>query len=135
MLSEFRFHHIGYAVHEISETAAYYINAGWQLSDEITDEKQNTKISFLTREGFPLIELVAPVDEKSPVVEILKKNGVTAYHVCYEVADIDEAISKLRKQQYVQLFKPVEAIALNNRKICYLYNNKTGLIEIIEKAG
>ncbi len=134
MLSEFRFHHIGYAVHEIRETAAYYINAGWQLSDEITDEKQNSKISFLTREGFPLIELVAPVDEKSPVVEILKKNGVTAYHVCYEVDDIDEAISKLRKLQYVQLFKPVEAIALNNRKICYLYNNKTGLIEIIEKA-
>lgn len=134
MLSEFSFHHIGYAVHEIRETAAYYINAGWQLSDEITDEKQNSKISFLTREGFPLIELVAPVDEKSPVVEILKKNGVTAYHVCYEVDDIDEAISKLRKLQYVQLFKPVEAIALNNRKICYLYNNKTGLIEIIEKA-
>lgn len=133
MLSEFRFHHIGYAVHEISETAAYYINAGWQLSDEITDKKQNAKISFLTREGFPLIELVAPVDEKSPVVEILKKNGVTAYHVCYEVDEIDEAISKLRKLQYLQLFKPVEAIALNNRKICYLYNNKTGLIEIIEK--
>jgi len=133
MLSEFRFHHIGYAVHEISATAAYYINAGWQLSDEITDVHQHSKISFLTREGFPLIELVAPVDKKSPVVEILKKNGVAAYHVCYEVDDIEEAISKLRKLHYLPLFKPVEAIALNNRKICYLYHNKTGLIEIVEK--
>jgi methylmalonyl-CoA/ethylmalonyl-CoA epimerase len=39
----------------------------------------------------------------------------------------------LRKQRFIQLFNPVPAIALNNRKICYLFNKDVGLIELVEK--
>jgi len=132
MLSYFRFHHIGYAVKEIAVTAEYYIKAGWRLSEQQIDLIQNTKIAFLSKEGFPLIEFVAPVDDTSPVVKILEKRGVTTYHICYEVDDINSSVSELRKQKFVQLFKPVEAVALNNQKICYLFNKDVGLIELVE---
>ena len=132
MLLNLRFHHIGYAVHDILVTAEYYIKAGWTLSDIQTDTVQNTKIVFLSKEKMPLIELVAPVDETSPIVKTLEKAGVSTYHICYEADDIQQAVAELRKQKYIPLFNPVEAVALDNRKICYLYNKSVGLIEIVE---
>jgi methylmalonyl-CoA/ethylmalonyl-CoA epimerase len=133
MLNSFHFHHIGYAVKDIMFTAAYYLRAGWQMSNIQIDVIQNAKIAFLSKDGMPLIELIAPVNENSPVVKTLNKVGVTTYHICYEVENIHEAIDELRKQKYILLFNPVEALALDNRKICYLYNKNIGLIEILSK--
>jgi methylmalonyl-CoA/ethylmalonyl-CoA epimerase len=133
MLDSFHFHHIGYAVHDIMLTATFYIEAGWQMSNIQVDVIQNTKIAFLSKDGMPLIELVAPIDENSPVVKMLNKVGITTYHICYEVENICDAITELRKQKYILLFNPVEAIALDNRRICFLYNKNVGLIEILNK--
>jgi methylmalonyl-CoA/ethylmalonyl-CoA epimerase len=133
MLDSFLFHHIGYVVNNIEITSEYYIRANWSLSDIQIDEKQNVRIAFLSRQDMPLIELIEPVDKDSPVVRTLKKMGVSPYHVCYEVDDINTAVIELKKQKYVPLFDPVEAVALNNKKICFLYNKNVGLIEIVEK--
>ncbi|MDR0789412.1 MAG: VOC family protein [Bacteroidales bacterium] len=133
MLDTFTFHHIGYAVNDIVVTAEYYVKAGWQLSEVYHDNIQNSKIAFLTKSGFPLIELVAAVDESSPVVSTLKKSGVSPYHICYEVEDIETAIKDMKHQRYLPLFKPVPAVALDNRLICYLYNKNVGLIELLNK--
>lgn len=133
MLENLKFHHIGYAVKSIDATAVYYTTSGWQLSDTQLDPVQRTYIAFLTRNGFPMIELVAPVDESSPINDTLKKMGVTTYHVCYEVPNIDEAITQLRNKRFMPLFKPVEAVAMSNKKICYLMHPQVGLIELVEE--
>jgi methylmalonyl-CoA/ethylmalonyl-CoA epimerase len=131
MLEHLKFHHIGYAVNDILKTAEYYVRAGWALSEILLDEIQNTQIAFLTKEGFPSIELVAPINDKSPTVKILDKVGVTPYHICYETDDIEQSILTLKKQHFIPLFNPVEAVALKNRKICYLFNRHIGLIELV----
>ena len=132
MLEGFKFHHIGYAVKDILISSELYVKNGWKLSDTVIDDIQNAKIAFLTKDNFPLIELVAPIDDNSPVVNTLSKNGVCPYHICYEVIDINNSIELMKKERFVLLFKPVPAAALQNRKICYLYNNNVGLIEILE---
>ena len=131
MLQKFNFHHIGYAVCDIAETAFFYTSEGWSMSKITIDKVQNSQIAFLSKNGQPLIELVSPIDEKSPVGKILEKNGVTPYHICYEVDDIYEAIKIMRKKHFIPLFKPVEAIAFENRPICYIYNKNVGLIELL----
>lgn len=131
MIKGSRFHHIGYAVKDIFETAENYISMGWVLSEVYVDVIQNSQIAFLKKEGFPLIELVAAVDDKSPVVNTLKKSGVSPYHVCYEVDDIDIAIKELNEMSFFTLFDPVPAIAIENRLICYLYSVSVGLIELV----
>jgi len=83
----------------------------------------------------PLTELLAPVDESSPVTRILEKNGVCPYHCCYEVDDIDDAVARLRRMRYVATSKPVEAVALQGRRVCFLYNKKVGLIELVESIN
>ena len=103
------------------------------MSEIYTDTIQNTYIAFLNRDGFPLIELVAPIYETSPICNTLKKVGNSTYHVCYAVPDIDIAIAELRAQRYMPLFKPVEAVAMDNKKICYMMHPDVGLIELVEQ--
>lgn len=134
MLPELTFHHIGIAVYDIEKTAIIYENAGYKRSSTIFDEIQNVKICFLEKEGMPQIELLEPVNEDSPVVKILDKNGVSPYHICYEVTDIDESVRKLKKQRYIVVVKPVKAVAIENRKVCFLFNKEIGLIELVEQS-
>lgn len=133
MLPYFKFHHLGYAVKDIKKTARYYQKAGWILSDITLDPIQNTYIAFLTKEGMPKYELVAPVDDNSPIVKTLGKLGNTPYHVCYSVDDIEKAVVDLKALHFVPLFNPVPAVAIDNEFICYLYNPYVGLIEIVQE--
>ena len=126
--------HIGYAVNDIETTAKYYIAAGWQLSDVYEERVQNTRIAFLCKEGFPTIELVSPLEGKSPIDNILKQVGCSTYHICYVVADIERAVEDLYEENFKPLFFPVESVAMENRKICYLYNMQVGLIELVEDS-
>jgi len=132
MLPEMKFHHIGYAVKSIEDTASFYVNGGWSLSNTQYDPIQKTYIAFLIKDGFPLIELVAPYDETSPINNTLKKIGVTTYHICYSVPNIEKAVNNLRSQRFIPLFAPVAAVAMGGR-ICYLMHPKVGLIELLEE--
>jgi methylmalonyl-CoA/ethylmalonyl-CoA epimerase len=127
--------HIGYAVNDIQKTASHYVDAGWLLSEIYEEKVQNTKIAFLTKEGFPTIELVSPLDDtKSPVDGILSHSGVAPYHLCYEVDDIEQTVEDLYDEDFKPLFMPVKSVAMENRKICYLHHLEVGFIELVERS-
>lgn len=132
MLDSFQFHHIGVAVKDIDATAAVYEGGGYKMSDIVFDPIQNVDICWLTKEGNPIVELLAPVDELSPVNKILEKNGVTPYHICYVVNDIKDAVAELRKEKYVMVSKPAEAVAFKGSKVAFMFNKNMGLIELVE---
>lgn len=125
--------HIGYAVRDIEKTAALYTIAGWELSPIFKEEVQGTKIAFLTKEGFPTIELVSPLTEgvPSPVDNYIEKVGCSTYHMCYDVDDIEGAVEDLFDEGFKPLFMPVESVAMDNHQICYLYHKEVGLIELV----
>jgi methylmalonyl-CoA/ethylmalonyl-CoA epimerase len=133
MLPDFRFHHIGIAVNNIDETAEIYLAAGYNKTDTVYDPLQHVHICFLNKDGMPTLELLAPEDDTSPVSKILTKNGVTPYHCCYEVDDIEDAMERLRKMRYIIVSKPLPAVAIDGRRVCFLFNKVVGLIEIVEK--
>lgn len=125
--------HIGYAVRDINKSANVYIEGGWELSPVYNEEIQGTKIAFLTKAGFPTIELVAPLKEgvSSPVDNFLEKVGCSTYHVCYDVDDIEQAVEDLFDEGFKPLFMPVESVAMDGHQICYLYHMNVGLIELV----
>jgi methylmalonyl-CoA/ethylmalonyl-CoA epimerase len=123
--------HIGYAVRDIETSAAIYTAAGWTLSPIYEEEVQRAKIAFLRKEGMTTIELVSPLEGDSPVDRILRTQGVAPYHICYVVDDIMQAVEDLYAEGFKPLFLPVESIAMGNRKICYLYHNDIGYIELV----
>jgi methylmalonyl-CoA/ethylmalonyl-CoA epimerase len=133
MITNAVFHHVGIASKSIQSTSLLYTEAGYNATDTVFDPIQNVNIAFLEKAGSPLLELVEPVDKTSPVYNILKKVGVSAYHFCYEVDNLQSAIEVLEEKDFRVLMEPVEAIAFNYRKICFLYHIDAGLIELLEK--
>lgn len=132
MLYSFKFHHIGVAVKVLDATASIYEQGGYHRSASIFDPIQNVNICWLTKEGMPTVELLAPVDDSSPVCKTLEKNGVTPYHTCYIVDSIDEAAKQLRKLRYVQVSKSAEAVAFRGSRVAFFFNKAVGLIELVE---
>lgn len=135
MLNYFKFHHIGVAVKDLDATAAVYEQGGYKRSASIFDPIQNVNICWLTKEDMPTVELLAPVNETSPVNKTLEKNGVMPYHTCYVVENIGEAVAQLRKQKYVMVSKPAEAVAFCGSKVCFMFNKNVGLIELVEEPA
>lgn len=129
------FHHIGYATLNINETSDGFINLGYALMGEVqVDKIQKVKICFLEKENAPLIELVEPLQNNSLLNNFLDKNGVFPYHICYEVDDIEVAFEYFTVvENYIPLFRPIEAIALNGKKICYFFKRGIGYIELKNK--
>ena len=128
-----RYHHVGIAVFDIVAAKLFYETLGYVPSNVIYDPVQNVYICFLRHESMPLLELLQPKDESSPVSRTLRTNGVTPYHICYEVDSLEESLAELRKQRFIMVKKPSQAVALENKRVCFLFNKDVGLIEIVEK--
>lgn len=126
------FHHIAIATKDITASCKKYGELGFVATEVVYDSIQKVNICFLKKQDHPLIELVEPGDGNSPVNSVLEKNGTSIYHLCYEVDDIDETIAILRAQKFLLLGKPVPAAAIDERRICFLYNKNVGLIELVE---
>ena len=132
MIPEMQYHHIGIACESIDATAEHYIQLGYAKHDTIIDPLQNITICFLTHVSMPCIELLAPVDKDSPVVQIIAKNGTTPYHICYTVPDLKDAIRQLKRQRYVLVSSPKPACALDDKEVAFLYHKDVGLIELLQ---
>ena len=126
------FHHIGIACRDIAKTQAFYLQMGYTPSPIVEDPLQHVRISFLEKDGAPQLELLEPLDEINPVARTLATVGVSPYHMCYEVQDIEAAIADLRRQRFLLVNGPVPACAMENRRIAFLYQKNNGLIELVE---
>ena len=135
MFEGMTFHHIGVAVFDIDSTASLYEAGGYHRSKVVFDPIQNVNICWLTRFNSPTIELLSPVDDHSPINQTLGKVGVSPYHFCYAVEDVDQAIIKLRRQRYVLISKPVPAVAIRGSRVAFLFNKHVGLIELVEQPA
>lgn len=130
-----KLHHYGFATKSIEKSLNEFEKIGYQaISEKIIDPIQGVELLFINNENNHPIELVAPLDgNESPISNILKKNGATLYHICYEAENIEKSIAELKTKHFVIVVKPTPAIAFNMRKVCFLYNSHIGLIEILEK--
>ena len=127
------FHHIGIACLDIDKTSRLYVDQGYTPSPVIEDHLLRVRVCFMELAGQPRLELLEPLDEQSPVTRTLEKTGVTPYHICYEVQDIEAAIASLRSSHRFLLVKgPVPACAMEDRRVAFMYQKNTGLIELVE---
>ncbi len=131
-----RIDHIGYAVQDLRGAAAAFLDMGYRPCGEaIEDRERNVGIRFLCDPAGVRVELIAPLGEESPVSAWLRKNGNSPYHICYESENIAEDVARLRKKGFMVVQPPLPAPAMADRKVCFMYNGNTGLIELVETAG
>ncbi len=134
MIGDYKIHHVGIVTDSIDATKSFYEEIGFKASNTIMDPIQKVNICLLTKIDECCIELVEPANEVSSVNKLIKKVGVSPYHICYEVENVDKEFDMLTEQEnFIPLFRPVEAVAMNNRLVCYLYRKDVGYIELINK--
>jgi methylmalonyl-CoA/ethylmalonyl-CoA epimerase len=133
--ANFRFHHLGVAVPDMAAAIPIYKDLfGYQLtSGPFDDPTQKVSVCFLSRDlpGDMTIELVAPLGADSPVRRTLQQ-GQSAYHVCYEVIDIDATIKQLTGKKCILLSAPVPAVAFAQKRIAWISTPTRQLIELLE---
>lgn len=98
------------------------------------DPIQRVEICFLKRPSAPdepVLELVAPVGEDSPIEKVLERGG-GVYHVCYEVEALEEALKEARAANCVLISGPDPAVAFGGRRIVWLYTPAGFLVELVE---
>ena len=133
MKPDLRFHHIGIATRNFQKAIQTYRSLGYKVVLESLEvPTQNVRVCFLEKEGHPLLEIIEPSGESSPINTLLKKNGSGPYHLCYTTDDISETMEQLREQRFLILTKPFESIAFNNNLIIFAYKDDIGFIEIVE---
>jgi methylmalonyl-CoA/ethylmalonyl-CoA epimerase len=91
-------------------------------------------VNFLTQSDSDVaeIELIAPLSEDSPITSMLAKSGGGAYHLCFETADIEQALVHAKNNGCVIVSPPVPAVAFNGRRIAWIYTRSRQLFELVE---
>ena len=128
-----KIHHIGYAVKNIEDSINEFKKLGYiTIENKIVDNQRNVIIQFI-KNGYYLIELVAPLNKESPVTNLLKKQGNSLYHICYKTDNLKKEIKDLDNNGFVVISNLLEAPAINNKRVIFLYKEDIGLIELVEK--
>ena len=117
----FRLHHIGVYVEKLSDLV--------QIEKIIKDPRQGVYLSFI-KLGDSTIELLQPIDEKSPVFAAASR-GQKLLHLCYEVDNLHKAIQTCIKSEFFLVRSPVTAVAFPGQEIAWLFSKNFGLIELL----
>jgi methylmalonyl-CoA/ethylmalonyl-CoA epimerase len=131
-----RLHHIGYVVQKIEdiiEGFACSLDASWDRKI-FHDPIQQVHVAFLSSHvpGAPMLELVAPQGDASPVTHFLSKGG-GLHHLCYEVDDLTAALNQAKAAGGIIVGKPVPAVAFGGRRIAWFYTKYNLLLEYLER--
>lgn len=128
------FHHLGIATKSIKNCINIYRELGYKETEIKVEPSQNVKICFLNKIGSPLLELIEPINDDSPVSRIVKNSGTTPYHTCYEVENMENTIDELEELNFRLLFEPIKSETMDDGLFCYLFSSEIGLIELYQKG-
>jgi methylmalonyl-CoA/ethylmalonyl-CoA epimerase len=92
-----RIYHLGYAVEDIEVAARFYRENFGAVPGEPEVVEEQGIVASMFRVGESRIELVQPTRSDSPVGKFLAKRGEGFHHVAFEVDDLREALSELRR--------------------------------------
>ncbi|MCI0582743.1 MAG: methylmalonyl-CoA epimerase [Chloroflexi bacterium] len=90
-----RIHHVALVVRSIEASAVLWRDyLGLQLEAIMDIESDRVRIAFL-RVGESRVELVEPTDHTTGVARFLASKGEGFHHVCLEVANLSEELTRL----------------------------------------
>ena len=129
------FHHVGVAVKSIKTALETFtgIFGFRRLTLPLEVPAQRVKVCFVEAPPGVLIELVEGIGNHSPVKKIIEISGSGPYHLCYQVADLDEAIAELESRGCI-LFRRFELPAHGLRRFAFLFTPDNQLFELCEAS-
>jgi methylmalonyl-CoA/ethylmalonyl-CoA epimerase len=90
-----RIHHVAVVVRSIDDSLGLYRDLLGMPVEAVTDiPSDRVRIAFLGV-GESKVELVEPTDDTTGVARFLAKQGEGFHHVCFEVANLSEELTRL----------------------------------------
>jgi len=91
-----RLNHVAIAVPHLESAAQRYRALGAEVSAPLAQPAHGVRVVFVALANTK-IELLEPLGEDSPISGFLRRNATGGiHHLCFEVADIDQARSTLQ---------------------------------------
>lgn len=131
-----KFNHIGIAVESIENYYSTVLKPVFNCeiyNEIIIDTLQKTKIAFVKTSDNTCIELVEPLNDNSPVANIIKSKRGGIYHLCFLANHFEQDIETCKKNKFILVSSPKPAIAFNNRKVAFFLTPSNELIELLEE--
>ncbi len=128
-----RLDHVGIIVHSIDESLkTYQDQLGFTLLERVTIAEQMVEAAFLDA-GNSTIELISPTSAESGTAKFLAKRGEGTHHICYEVDDIEAALTQM-DEQGVQLIDRSPRSGVHGR-VAFIHPKAAHgtMIELLEK--
>ncbi|RNA69012.1 methylmalonyl-CoA epimerase [Alteribacter keqinensis] len=90
--------HIGIAVNDIDEAMTFYADHLHLKAEAVVEvPSEGVRVAFIPV-GNTKLELLEPLDEKSPVAAFLKKRGEGIHHVAFSTGSLEERLVQLKKE-------------------------------------
>ncbi|MFL5507321.1 MAG: methylmalonyl-CoA epimerase [Gemmatimonadales bacterium] len=127
-----RIAHVGIAVTNITEALAFYRDV-LGVEPSAPDEADGATIVSLPFGG-PDVELLEPRSPDSPIAKFIARRGPGIHHICYEVADLDAALTRCREAGY-RLVDEVPRSGAHGRRIAFVHPKSTAgiLLELTSR--
>ena len=130
-----KINHIAIAVPNVKEAAVKWQQAlNMKKSEIIILEEHGVKVVFLEFSNLK-IELLEPLNDKSPISKFLEKNPKGGmHHICFEVEKITETINALKNKNVNILGDGNPKIGAHNKPVVFLHPNDLSatLVELEE---
>ena len=124
-----RLNHIGVATPSIENAIEFYreVMGATHIGEPFDLPEQGVKVCFVSTpsDGAMLgtqIELIEPLDDKSPITSFLVKNPSGGqHHICFEVEEINSAILSLKKDGATILGDGKAKIGAHGKPVIFLH--------------
>lgn len=117
-----RFHHVGLAVESIRAVSP--------ASDPRVEHAQKVSLAFVSLDGVT-VELLEPFGDDSPILRNLRA-GVKLLHLCFEVPDLEAAVTAGKAAGFHRISRPVETEVFPGRSVVWVHSPHCGLVELLE---
>ena len=126
--------HVGVAVPSVTEAMQTYrdLYGATDFTEPFDMPVQGVKVAFVNLPNSQ-IELIEPLDEKSPITNFLAKNPKGGqHHVCFEVDDVHDAIKDAKASGAAIIGEP--RIGAHGTLMIFIHpkNSNGVLIELME---
>src|SRR3954452_14377626 len=132
-----RIDHVGIAVRDLDAAIAFYARTfDLQVVHEEVNEEQGVREAMLAvGEGGACIQLLAPLDDDSPIAGFLERRGEGIQQVAYGVDDIDAVSADLRRRGMRLLYdEPRRGTAGSRGNFIHPRDAGGVLVELVEAA-
>jgi 4-hydroxyphenylpyruvate dioxygenase-like putative hemolysin len=132
-LADLHFHHFGLAVRAPQAVFRCLAALGYTDGNCVFDASQGVNLAMRHHVSMPDVEVIWPGDGPSPIDKLLKRQGNSIYHICYEVGDPDAAIAAIEQAglEVVRVRQPQPALLFNGQEVSFYTVEDFGLIELL----